>query len=325
MEAKKAKKICIVIILCAASSLIIPHFLWSWKESALQLNAVIIDQAALTSPNPPLIASIKNMVRNSGYETDHYQAEEVTVNLYRSLPKHNYRLIIIRTHSGVGVICTGEKYEETKYVSEQLTGQLERVFLSGGSYFAITTSFILTLNGRFKDSVVLMMGCAGLSSVSIAEAFISKGAKVYISWKQSVSTIYNDDATMILLTALLAEEKTIEQAVTETMTQMGSYPVLAYYPPEAGEMKVIASSGLASTFFLFGTTVSFMVGISNGYLVNYWCDDCKNTIINGSGEDPIFEDPNIEQCMPIIWGFIVVLWAIFFLGIYALKRKVRKT
>jgi hypothetical protein len=68
----------------------------------------------------------------------------------------------------------------------------------------------------------------------MAEAFIEKGAKVYISWNGSVSASHRDQATTQLLKHLITEKQTIKQAVTETMKEVGSDPahgsILQYYP-----------------------------------------------------------------------------------------------
>ena len=79
------------------------------------------------------------------------------------------------------------------------------------------------------------MGCDGLKYTSMAEAFIEKGAKVYISWNGPVSARHTDQTTAQLLKHLLAEKETIKEAVAETMKAVGQDPefnesTLLYYP-----------------------------------------------------------------------------------------------
>lgn len=66
-----------------------------------------------------------------------------------------------------------------------------------------------------------MMGCDGLKYNTAAEAFIGKGAKVYISWNGPVSADRSDQATIQLLQSLLQEKQTIREAVEENKPRPG--------------------------------------------------------------------------------------------------------
>jgi hypothetical protein len=230
----------IVLAVIIISSALIYFFVYSPRDQQFQLKAVIIDQVQITYINEDLVKFIENMLTFANYTVDYFGGEQVTVEFYRNLPSHGYSLIIMRTHSRPMAICTGEPYEKSKYTSEQLTGELVQTFVGDGTYFGITASFVRNMRGRFRNTIILNMGCDALSETKIAEAFIEKGAKAYIGWKQSVLASHTDQATIHLLIHLIMERKTISQAVTETMTEMGPYPILDYYPHEAGEMKVIA-------------------------------------------------------------------------------------
>ncbi len=86
------------------------------------------------------------------------QGDEITVDLYRSLPAHGYKLIIFRAHSGLlshredseivvrraTAIFTNEPYSKCKHISEQLDGQLARARVAEGypEVFAIGARFI---------------------------------------------------------------------------------------------------------------------------------------------------------------------------------------
>jgi hypothetical protein len=87
-----------------------------------------------------------------------------------------------------------------------------------------------------------MMGCEGLNNTRMAEAFIEKGAKVYIGWTSSVSASYTDQATAHLLQHLIAEKQTIKQAIDNTMKEVGldlAYSsTLGYYPLESGDCSI---------------------------------------------------------------------------------------
>jgi len=150
-------------------------------------------------------------------------------------------LIILRVHSDAKALFTSEPFNNTKYVYEQNTGQLaiaaysEEALRTGNVYFGIRPSFITkSMDGRFVNTRILMMGCEGLKDSNMAEAFVKKGARVYISWSGLVSATHTDQATVELLKHLITEKQTIKQAVTETMEKVGPDPVdgsiLLYYP-----------------------------------------------------------------------------------------------
>jgi hypothetical protein len=98
------------------------------------------------------------------------------------------------------------------------------------------------MKGTCKDALVIMMGCEGLNNTKMAQAFIEKGAKAYISWKGSVSASHTDTATINLLQHIITEKQTINQAVENTMKEAGPDPIykslLTYYPLEAGEQTI---------------------------------------------------------------------------------------
>lgn len=53
---------------------------------------------------------------------------------------------------------------------------------------------------------ITMMGCEGLKTKSMAEAFIQKGAKAYIGWDDYVISQYVDEATIKLLEYMVLEK-----------------------------------------------------------------------------------------------------------------------
>lgn len=103
-------------------------------------------------------------------------------------------------------------------------------------FFGIRGAFIETdLNGRFERApLVILMGCDGLRSTRMAEAFVGKGARAFISWDQPVSPERTDAATEDLLRRLYADGLPVPEAVAATMAAVGPDPThdsaLAYYP-----------------------------------------------------------------------------------------------
>ena len=241
----------VAIVVCSAAAVIFLNFSRPPK-------AALVDQLSLTFPNQSFIDKTTEILEQAGYTVDYYPGEEVTVEFYRNLPTHGYRLIILRVHSSATeiqgtesvespvVFFTSEPYSQTKYVYEQLSSHLVVAYYpmpEPSYYFAIFPEFITAnTEGRFQNTVIVMMGCEGLTNTMMAEAFIARGAKAYISWSQSISASHTDQATIYLLTHLLTEKQTIEQAIENTMKEVGPDAVynslLVYYPISSGNYTI---------------------------------------------------------------------------------------
>ncbi len=202
--------------------------------------AAIIDELAVTDPNPALIKQATDLLTQDGYVVDHFPTDKVTVDLYRDLPSRGYRYIIIRSHSYgnrvstdstiqlnfVGVF-TSEGYSPKKHVAEQRGRLLDVAFFPErqGRYFGINQDFVQTaMRGRFDGTTVILTGCSGLSSDGLARAFIEKGAATFVSWDREVSAAHTDAATQRLLQHLLADRLDSTQAVAKTMAEVGPDP-----------------------------------------------------------------------------------------------------
>jgi hypothetical protein len=87
-----------------------------------------------------------------------------------------------------------------------------------------------------------MMGCSGLFMRDLAEAFVDKGASVYVAWNGSVELYYVDEATAYLVRQLCSGNQTIEEAVASTMDIIGPDREhgsgLEYYPSDSGDRKL---------------------------------------------------------------------------------------
>lgn len=222
-------------------------------SSTSKPKAVIVDHLSLTYPNQTFIETATNTLRQAGYAVDYIPGEQVTVGFFRSLPTHNYAVVILRVHSALGenkepplAIFTSELYSQTKYIFEQLSDQVASVYFANNKdqrYFAIFPDFITSsMNGRFENSVIIMMGCNGLTYLDMAKAFMQKGAEVYLGWTRSVLVTNTDQATALLLQRIVTEKTTIEQAVFTTIEKIGPDPteggLIMYYPYKAGSYTV---------------------------------------------------------------------------------------
>ena len=210
-----------------------------------------MDQLSLTFPNPSFREEATSTLEQAGYVVDYYPGEEVTVDFYRHLPTLDYQLIVFRSHAdritGVWqgqeidevILFTSEPYDDLKYLEERANKRLTiaRYYEDGEPYFGISPDFVDdSMLGNFDDTVIVMMGCEGLLSDRTAEAFVQKGANTYISWDETVSATHTDAATERLLELLLLNDLSADDAVAQTMTDIGPDPiydsVLRAYPPE---------------------------------------------------------------------------------------------
>lgn len=210
--------------------------------------ALVIDGLSTTHENKTFWWTVQGKLEQEGYITHYCQGGGAsdTVNYYRSLPTKGFEIIILRVHSAINLengelaIFTNEKWSDAKasttYLNDILNDRLARVRVeeNSTSYFGITPNFIKAMNGRFEDTLIIMMGCDGTTTQSMAEAFIQIGAKVYIGWDGPVIPQYIDVATIKLLEHLVLEKQTIPEAITRTVDEVGKDPyyqsTLRYYP-----------------------------------------------------------------------------------------------
>ena len=228
------------------------------SDSHVTLKAMLIDTVCISKPNEKLLSNITKFLKSRGFEVDIYRGKNVTVSLMRKLT-NDYKLIILRVHSSYThfsrmflpnntvIIITGERYVRNKYFKEQALELLvpstviPELRLALG-YFAITPRFINSLNGSFNNAIIIAMGCNTLYTVSMAKAFINKGARVYIGWDNYVSAEHMDRALNLLLKLLLIDKMTVKSAVEKVNEEIGVDPIykarLVYYPLHSGNINI---------------------------------------------------------------------------------------
>jgi hypothetical protein len=228
-----------------------------WPDHVGNATAAIVDQLSSLQENEGFIANVTKELEDYGFAVDLYQGSNITVDFYHRLPTYGYKLIIFRAHSGLleqdgevmsrTVLFTNELYDESHYRLEQAYEQL----VMGGAcqnctmMFGITPEFVSAqsvwgqasdMEGRFDGTVVIVIGCSGIALPDMAEAFIDKGASVYLAWDRSVGLNYVDEATPYLIEQLCSEQLTIGEAVDNTMAAKGPDPeygaeLKCYYYP----------------------------------------------------------------------------------------------
>lgn len=202
------------------------------------LKAAIIDQLTPHYPNESFIKETFDELESYGFEVDLFNGKEVNIDLYRTLPQRGYKMIILRSHSGIlGVdpevvnktwLFTNEEYDQGRYLTEQLTDSLTygKINEESSWVFALSASFISnSMKGTFDNTVIIMMGCSGIYRTDLAMAFVDKGASFYIAWDGSVVLDYVDNATGVLIENLCSQGLSIGSATSRTMDIAGLDPV----------------------------------------------------------------------------------------------------
>lgn len=217
-----------------------------------KLKAAIVDQLSTFRENEAFVGNVTKELEDYGFEVDLYQGDEITVDFYRGLSSHGYKLIVFRAHSGIleweeqthykTTLFTNEEFDWKKHQLDVLDDRLFMASIAEGYpwVFSISQKFISkSMTKEFDDTVIIMMGCEGIYLPDLAEAFIDKGASAYLAWDASVNLDYVDEATLYLIKQLCSEKATIKEAVDSTMADIGPDPKyeaeLKYYPSGTGD------------------------------------------------------------------------------------------
>jgi hypothetical protein len=258
-QKKQHKQLLITLVLILAASIVAYALITKNTPNPFHpqtLKAAIIDQLSLTYPNNTFWQTANTLFYNAGWRMYYYAGGALsdTVDFYRNLPQQGFKIIILRVHTalnpetGTLAIFTSEEWDDTKatttYLTDILNDRLAKVAITENAtpYFGLTPNFIKAMNGNFQNAIIIAMGCDTLTNTKMAQAFIEKGAKAYIGWTGPVSAPHTDTATQQLLTHLITEQKTINQAIQETINEVGEDPTykstLSYYPTEAANQKI---------------------------------------------------------------------------------------
>lgn len=236
------------IIVLARSHL---HTRPAWSNNGTKPKAAIVDQLYALQPNESFVIQVTRELEEYGFEVDLHRGDEITVDFYRQLPSYGYKLIVFRAHSGLletegeliekTLLFTNEPYSRTRHIPEQLSDQVTMAKITARHpyVFAIGPEFVTrSMEGQFDNTIIIVMGCSCLYIPDLAEAFVEKGASVYLAWNASVDLDYVDRATLYLIEQLCSGKVTIAEAVSNTMNVVGPDPeynaVLKYFPASSG-------------------------------------------------------------------------------------------
>jgi hypothetical protein len=236
----------IALALLAASGAALAFAFWPDGGPPGKPKAVIIDQLAITDPNPDFVNAAGTRLQAAGYAVDYYRADEVTVDFYRELPRKGYKFIVIRSHASQKVyerdratggsiekdgvaLFTNESYTPFSHTDDQReyrlgVGSYPQLGITD-KYFLIGPTFVQSsMKGQFHGATIVLMGCGGLSTKDMAQAFQRRGVSEFISWDTLVTAAHTDAATEALLTYLLSDGLPPSEAVAKTMADVGPDP-----------------------------------------------------------------------------------------------------
>jgi len=270
--------------------LILVCFLVYYFLHSSQTQVAIVDHLSFFQEqcNQTFVDTCTSILKEGGLTWAYHQGEEVTVDFYRKLPSRGSNLIILRVHSAImktenGTISilglfTSERFSveaAKKYREDILDNRLVRAFFTEGGeeYFGIVPSFVeKSMEGKFKNTLIIMMGCEGIGYINalthmrvaytdMAEAFVKKGAKVYIGWDGPVGIGHTDLAMVHLLRSLILKKRTLKEAVEQTNYDVGPDAIynstLKYHPntAEVGNYAIPNLKGSLTVTFVYTASI----------------------------------------------------------------------
>ena len=208
---------------------------------------VIVDPLSSDSEGE-FSAACAKLFLSAGYEVEVIGGEAVSVDRLKVVPS-NCPVLVMRVHSGVFEesvwVFTGERYDSTRHVLEQLANEVHIARATRGSdpLFAVGSGFVRRyMKEGLEGALVVLMGCDGLASPELADAFMDAGVAAYVSWDGPVSLAHTDRATLALLEGV-AGGLTLEEAVERSLERVG--PDVRYgsslriHPSEGGDFVLL--------------------------------------------------------------------------------------
>lgn len=198
-------------------------------------------QALLSPINGASKAEIKKILTESKcgkYEVVDMSNTDASVDVVSSFTQYGF--ILMTTHGlGGETFGTGEYVDSnhvnfsTKYQPLLLAKKIAvwkniQVGVSGNvainkDVYAINSSFIRDLNGRFPNSLIVNMSCEGTKTKNLFNAYASKGAKAYVGFSE---VVYSDFASMVwqdVIETVIKDSKTIGEIKNKGVVDTKGY------------------------------------------------------------------------------------------------------
>ena len=234
-----------IIIIMGA---VLYQFFWRNQEVKFPLKAAIVDQLGESIiKNSYFKKNVTDLLVNQNFTVVYISSEEVTVNFFKKLPKSNCGIYILRVHSALRNntdlidFFTCELYQENMY--DEYGDRLSVGWYQwepDKKYFAIGPGFVEVMDGTFPKSIIIAMGCKSLKYPTMAQAFLNKGAQLYIGWTEDVDASDSDILTFRLMELLFKYNKTISEAIEECNRIPRQYwqSKLDYFPKNVGNKRM---------------------------------------------------------------------------------------
>jgi hypothetical protein len=238
---KRSKKKILLLLLFAVLVVGVVSYLGLYNPSRSTETKTIIRRAALIdglsedAPNPSLTAEVSSLLRSAGYEVTIFNGSKVNVELFKNLPNMGFTLIIMRLHGGriqqpiglfIGSGIFAEPFREGKYEYEYYSGYFLKgvAYIGGKEYFVITPAYVSEkFQGRFPDSVIIILSCYSMWDQVLASSFIERGASIFVGIDHKADVKYLDRVGLELIKNI-SQGVGIEEAVSKTMEKIGPDP-----------------------------------------------------------------------------------------------------
>jgi hypothetical protein len=205
-----------------------PPDTWPTNSSAILLDP--FDWQGGVFHNPQLFDSIKSDLQTAGYSVSYYKNSQVTISLIET--KLDKGVVFNRGHGGYDsstrqvIICSGERWNSSKYTYEQSQGWVVRAYiLHNGKYydfFTYTPGLISHYYSDLPNSLIYMESCEGLKNSTMADAWLGAGAGAYMGWTRSVLVVDGDNAAEENFHDLCINELSVCQVVKKGYSSAGA-------------------------------------------------------------------------------------------------------
>lgn len=186
----------------------------------LSQRAVLLDGLFNNKPNCFFTKTLCSQLESSGFVTDVFNGENVTIDLFRNL--QHYKIVVLRVHSTIHsdrflYLFSGEPYVEDKYVAEQLFGGVREAypFEENSSYFALKAIFLGERIGGLVNSIVVLMGCNGTGHEYTLNRLLDDGVEKVIAWDGYVDLAHSDEAIVLLFDYMFTEGLSWKESVAK--------------------------------------------------------------------------------------------------------------